>query len=75
MNYFYAVFDIVQPADDFAIVAVFSKEQDALDYPVILAKSIQKLPMDVILKILVRDQLNLCSEAIERLLGLTRLKK
>lgn len=63
MNNFYAVFDIVQPDDDFSIVAVFSKEQDALDYPVATHKSIQKLPMEVILKILVKDRLNVCSEA------------
>ena len=70
MNNFYAVFDIVQPDDDFSIVAVFSKEQDALDYPAATHKSIQKLPMEVILKILLRHRLNVCSEAIERLLGL-----
>lgn len=69
MNKFYAVFDLDRIQEEFVIVGIFSKEDDARAF----AKGrevnvVQHLPMDTILGILLQSRLQLASDKIAKLI-------
>jgi len=70
MEKFYAVFDIDPVQDDFVIVGVFSKADEADAFTQgRMVKIVQHLPMNVILDILLQDRLQLAADKIAKLIG------
>jgi hypothetical protein len=65
---FYAVYGVNPVFDEFEIVGVFTKKEDAEEYAKALpVSSILQLPMHTIIDCLLQSRLQLASETIERL--------
>lgn len=67
---FYAVSGLNPVFEEFEIVGVFSRQDDAQEYAKALPVScIRQLPMHTIIDCLLQSRLQLASETIERLVG------